>query len=208
MSNFFVLSFLLSIPAFFLGIVNPKWVAAPTRKRSAAMYGGLMAASFVLVGVTAPPPSQEVSVALPAPSDPLVSSQTAKPSPLSAAPTLKPETVKTPTPTPKPAISAEVPALAKPEPDRKLPSSVKSVERTAEIALDAPQQPKEDTKKVIYESSKPKVKSADFPSCVNSDCNCSDFATQAQAQQVLEAYPGDPFKLDRDKDSIACETLR
>jgi len=99
-----------------------------------------------------------------------------------------------------------VPALAKPESDRKLSSSVKSVERTAEIALDA-QQPQEDTKKVIYESSKQKVKSADFPSCVNSDCNCSDFASQAEAQRVLEAYPGDPFKLDRDRDSIACETL-
>ncbi|MEG4108881.1 excalibur calcium-binding domain-containing protein [Microcoleus sp. S13_C5] len=206
MFNFFVLSFLLSIPALFLGIVNPKWVGAPTRKRSIAMYGGLMVASFVLVGVTAPPPSQEVSVAPPAPTAPLVSSQTVKPSLLSAVPTPKPETVKTPAPTPKPAISASAPALAKPEPDRKLPSSVKSVERTAEIVLDA-QQPKEDTKKVIYESSQPKAKSADFPSCVNSDCNCSDFATQAEAQRVLEAYPGDPFKLDRDKDSIACETL-
>lgn len=206
MFNFFLLSFLLSIPAFFLGIVNPKWVGAPTRKRSIPMYGGLMAASFVLVGVTAPPPSQEVSVVLPAPSAPLVSYQTAKPSPILAVQTPKPETVKTPTPTPKPAISADVPVLAKPEPDRKLPSSVKSVERTAEIALDA-QQPKKDTKKVIDESSKAKVKSADFPSCVNSDCNCSDFATQAEAQRVLEAYPGDPFKLDRDRDSIACETL-
>ncbi|MEG4215073.1 excalibur calcium-binding domain-containing protein [Microcoleus sp. Pol14C6] len=197
----------MSIPAFFLGIVNPKWVGAPTRKRSIAMYGGLMAASFVLVGVTAPPPSQEVSVALPAPSAPLVSSQTAKLSPLLAVQTPNPKTVKTPPQTPKPAISAATPALVKPVPDRKLPSSVKSVERTAEIALDT-QHPKEDTKKVIYESSKPKVKSADFPSCVNSDCNCSDFANQAEAQRVLEAYPGDPFKLDRDRDSIACETLR
>ena len=205
MFSFFVLSFLLSIPAFFLGIVNPKWVAAPTRKRSTAMYGGLMAASFVLVGATAPKPLSQVSVA-PEPTDRLESPQTAKPSPLSAVPTPQPETVKTLLPTPKPAISTPAPALAKPEPDRKLPSSVKSVERTAEIALDV-QQPQEDTKKVIDESSDPKVKSADFPSCVNSDCNCSDFATQAEAQRVLEAYPGDPFKLDRDKDSIACETL-
>ncbi|MEG4031899.1 MULTISPECIES: hypothetical protein [unclassified Microcoleus] len=75
-------------------------MGAPTRKRSIAMYGGLMAASFVLVGVTAPPPSQQVSVALPAPSAPLVSSQTAKQSLLSAVPTSKPETVKTPTPKP------------------------------------------------------------------------------------------------------------
>lgn len=206
MFNFFILSFLLSIPAFFLGLVNPKWVAAPTRKRSIAMYGGLMASSFVLVGVTAPNPPQQVSVTPPAPTTPLISSQTPKPSLISAAPTPQPETVKTILPTPKPAISAATPALVKPEIDRKLPSSVKSVERTAEIAVDA-QQPKEDIKKVNYESSKPKVKSADFPSCVNSDCNCSDFATQAEAQRVLEAYPGDPFKLDRDKDSIACETL-
>lgn len=164
-----------------------------------------MAASFVLVGVTAPKPLSQVSVA-PEATDRLESSQTAKPSPLSAVPTPPPETVKTLLPTPKPAISTPAPAVVKPEPDRKLPSSVKSVERTAEIALDA-QQPREDTKKVIDESSDPKVKSADFPSCVNSDCNCSDFATQAEAQRVLEAYPGDPFKLDRDKDSIACETL-
>ncbi|MEG4302934.1 hypothetical protein [Microcoleus sp. D3_18a_C4] len=123
-------------------------MGASTRKRSAAMYGGLMAASFVLVGVTAPNPLSQVSVTPPAPSDRLESSQTAKPSVLSAAPTPKSETVKTPTPTPKPAISAAAPAVAKPESDRKLPSSVKSVERTAEIALDA-QQPKKDTKKVI-----------------------------------------------------------
>ena len=50
--NFFLLSFLLSIPAFFLGIVNPKWVAAPTRKRSIAMYGGLMAASLSFKGIS------------------------------------------------------------------------------------------------------------------------------------------------------------
>jgi hypothetical protein len=206
MFNFFILSFLLSIPAFFLGLVNPKWVAAPTRKRSSAMYGGLMAASFVLVGVTAPNPPQQVSVTPPAPINPVVSSQTSKPSVISAAPTPKPKTVKTILPTPKPAEAQTATLAFAAVPDRQLPSSAKSVERTAEIAVDA-KQPKEDIKKVNYESSKPKVKSADFPSCVNSDCNCSDFATQAEAQRVLEAYPGDPFKLDRDKDSIACETL-
>lgn len=47
-----------------------------------------------------------------------------------------------------------------------------------------------------------------FPSCVDSDCNCSDFKTQAQAQQVLNAFPGDKFMLDRDNDGIACESLR
>jgi len=48
---------------------------------------------------------------------------------------------------------------------------------------------------------------ANLPSCVNSDCNCSDFSTQAQAQQVLDSAPGDRHRLDRDKDGIACESL-
>ncbi|WP_293087256.1 excalibur calcium-binding domain-containing protein [Moorena sp. SIO3H5] len=47
----------------------------------------------------------------------------------------------------------------------------------------------------------------EFPDCVNSDCNCSDFSTQAEAQQVLDGFPGDPYRLDRDKDGIACESL-
>jgi micrococcal nuclease len=40
------------------------------------------------------------------------------------------------------------------------------------------------------------------------DYNCSDFKTQAEAQQMFNAYPGDPFQLDLDRDRIACESLR
>lgn len=39
------------------------------------------------------------------------------------------------------------------------------------------------------------------------DCDCSDFTTQSQAQEAYNAYPGDPFGLDGDGDGIACETL-
>ena len=40
------------------------------------------------------------------------------------------------------------------------------------------------------------------------DKDCSDFATHAQAQAFFEAAgPGDPHRLDRDGDGIACETL-
>lgn len=46
-----------------------------------------------------------------------------------------------------------------------------------------------------------------LPACTQSDCNCGDFRTQAEAQQVLSAFPNDPFKLDQDKDGIACESL-
>ncbi len=44
-------------------------------------------------------------------------------------------------------------------------------------------------------------------SCALSDCNCSDFATHAQAQICLNADPSDPFNLDGDNDGLACESL-
>lgn len=51
------------------------------------------------------------------------------------------------------------------------------------------------------------TKKADLPTCTQSDCNCSDFATQQEAQRVLDAFPDDPYKLDRDGNGIACESL-
>jgi hypothetical protein len=39
------------------------------------------------------------------------------------------------------------------------------------------------------------------------DQNCADFATQAEAQAVLDADRSDPHGLDDDNDDIACETL-
>lgn len=39
------------------------------------------------------------------------------------------------------------------------------------------------------------------------DLNCSDFATQEEAQAVLDADPSDPHGLDGDGDGIACESL-
>jgi micrococcal nuclease len=47
-----------------------------------------------------------------------------------------------------------------------------------------------------------------LPACVATDCNCSDFTTWEQAQAVLEAFPGDPHRLDGNRDGIACESLR
>ncbi|MBY3555169.1 hypothetical protein [Modestobacter lapidis] len=39
------------------------------------------------------------------------------------------------------------------------------------------------------------------------DLDCSDFATQAEAQAALIAAPDDPNGLDTDDDGSACETL-
>ena len=46
-----------------------------------------------------------------------------------------------------------------------------------------------------------------LPDCVKTKCNCTDFQKQEEAQLVLDAYPEDPYKLDRDKNGIACESL-
>lgn len=56
-------------------------------------------------------------------------------------------------------------------------------------------------------TSSPTAQTSSLPACVNSDCNCSDFETQAQAQRVLNALPNDPFDIDRDHDGLACESL-
>ena len=46
-----------------------------------------------------------------------------------------------------------------------------------------------------------------LPDCTSTDCNCSDFSTQAEAQKVLDAFAGDPYKLDGDRNEVACESL-
>jgi len=54
-----------------------------------------------------------------------------------------------------------------------------------------------------------KPKPVNLPSCAKGgDCDCKDFKTQAEAQRVFNAFPGDPHKLDKDKDGIACENLK
>jgi hypothetical protein len=46
------------------------------------------------------------------------------------------------------------------------------------------------------------------PSFAQADRDCSDFGTQREAQEFYERNgPGDPHRLDRDNDGIACETL-
>jgi hypothetical protein len=64
MSSLFVLTFMFSMPALCLGAVNPKWVGIKTRKQAIALYGGLMAVSFVSIGFAAPKPPQSVSAVL------------------------------------------------------------------------------------------------------------------------------------------------
>jgi len=48
---------------------------------------------------------------------------------------------------------------------------------------------------------------SNLPSCVEIDCDCSDFSSQQQAQRVLEAFSGDPHRLDGDGNGVACESL-
>ncbi|EOD58568.1 excalibur calcium-binding domain-containing protein [Amycolatopsis vancoresmycina] len=49
--------------------------------------------------------------------------------------------------------------------------------------------------------------SAQLATPLTGDKDCSDFQYQEEAQAVLDATPGDPNGLDRDKNGIACESL-
>ncbi|MDQ7803936.1 excalibur calcium-binding domain-containing protein [Amycolatopsis sp. A133] len=49
--------------------------------------------------------------------------------------------------------------------------------------------------------------SAQLATPLAGDKNCPDFQYQEDAQAVLDATPGDPNGLDRDKNGIACESL-
>ena len=49
--------------------------------------------------------------------------------------------------------------------------------------------------------------SAQLSTPLTGDVDCPDFQYQEEAQAVLDATPGDPNGLDRDKDGIACDTL-
>lgn len=53
----------------------------------------------------------------------------------------------------------------------------------------------------------PRLPASNLPACTKTDCDCKDFRSQAEAQRVLRAFPGDPYRLDRDGDGIACEGL-
>jgi endonuclease G len=46
-----------------------------------------------------------------------------------------------------------------------------------------------------------------LPPCVDDDCNCGDFISQTQAQEVFEAFLGDPYDLDGDGNRQVCEFL-
>jgi len=46
-----------------------------------------------------------------------------------------------------------------------------------------------------------------LPPCVDNDCDCFDFSSHREAQRVLEAFSGDPHRLDADGNGIACDNL-
>ena len=48
---------------------------------------------------------------------------------------------------------------------------------------------------------------ADSVMAQDSDLDCADFDSQAEAQAELESDPSDPNGLDADSDGIACEEL-
>lgn len=117
---------------------------------------------------------------------------------------LQPETENTSPVTTEQGDDAAAASIPSPAATKPAPSSAPVQKATKPVPSPAPVQ--KATKPVPSPALSPSpTQAANLPACVNSDCDCKDFATQAEAQQVFDAYPGDPFKLDRDNDGLACE---
>jgi hypothetical protein len=54
-------------------------------------------------------------------------------------------------------------------------------------------------------STPPPDSHSEVPPPADGEYDCSDFDTQAQAQQVYDDDPSDPYGLDGDDDGVACE---
>ena len=59
----------------------------------------------------------------------------------------------------------------------------------------------------ILATTAPKISTHKLPDCIKTKCSCRNFAHQKEAQTVLEAFPNDPYRLDRNKNGVACESL-
>jgi hypothetical protein len=125
-------------------------------------------------------------------------------SPPSPAPSLSPvkRAVK-PSPSPSPVQSVVKPSL-KPSPVQRVVQSSPKPSPVQRVVQPSPK-PSPVPRVVQPSPSSSPTQAVNLPACVNSDCDCKDFATQEEAQRVLDAYPDDPYRLDRDKDGIACE---
>lgn len=177
---------------------------------SAKVKAVVLLICFILIGVTAPKTEQS-KVAEPSPSPSPVQRVVKSPpstSPVQRAvePALSPSFVQKTVQTPKPSpVQKAVEPTPKPLPvQRPVEPAPKPspVQKPVELAP----KPLPNREAVAPLPSPSPAQSANLPACIKSDCDCKDFATQEEAQRVFDAYSGDPYRLDKDKDGIACET--
>jgi Excalibur calcium-binding domain len=209
LTNLFIILFLYSAIALLLGLIKPSLViprGLKTRGRVALIYGTSTIVSLILFGLTAPPAPRQVvndAVVNPSPVQQKAPVQT-KTEPLAGSPTT-PASVK-PKLSPSPPVAVKPSPTPLPEKPAVKVSPSPSPQKTVEPSpATAPTQEAVEPPPVPEVEETPPPKTANLPACVNSDCDCKDFATQEEAQRVFNAYPGDPFRLDRDKDGLACE---
>lgn len=135
----------------------------------------------------------------------------------------EPEIVKQPTEIVQPIKEEPKELITKPqsesekEPEKQSkPESEKQPEPEKTEPIPEPVKEKlkpEPEPKPIIEEPKPEPKPAPKPAiiCSSDIYNCGDFKTHAEAQKVFETCGGtgnDIHRLDRDKNGVACESLR
>ncbi|WP_425440477.1 excalibur calcium-binding domain-containing protein [Prauserella shujinwangii] len=72
---------------------------------------------------------------------------------------------------------------------------------------DLPSKPKPKPEPKPQPEPAPSTQDNPAPAATDTDKDCRDFASQDEAQAVLDADPSDPHRIDGDNDGIACEAL-
>jgi len=177
-----------------------------------------------ILAVATTPKTEQSKVAEPSPSPSPVqrvvkSPPSASPVQRAVEPTPKPSFVQKTVQTPKPSpVQRPIESAPKPSPVQKAVEPTPKplpVQRPVEPApkpspvqkpVELAPKPLPNREAVAPLPSPSPAQSANLPACIKLDCDCKDFATQEEAQRVFDAYSGDPYRLDKDKDGIACET--
>lgn len=203
MTNLFILTFLLSLLAIPVGLVNPRLFQNITKRllsgnanRKNVSLGLLTTAlvSFIGIGVTMPPqPVNPLAETVVEASD--------------TTPLLKPVAEETPTiettPTPTPTVAAPTP----------------EVKTQTEPIIEPQEESTPEPAPVVTPASSPEPEPTPAPTpatptyvCTSDYYNCSNFSTHNQAQAVYDYCMaqghGDINGLDgNDNDGLACESL-
>lgn len=191
MVGFFVLIFLLTLILLPVGLIKPSLfqkLSITTRKRAVGIFGGILIASFILIGITAPKVTPSVKSETGHGSKEI--SPKVSPSIQNISPSVK-EVTKAPTPTPTPSPTKK----PTPTPTKKITPTPTRVITTIPTAAPTV---------VTIAPTNPPTEAPTAPYVCNCSKTCTQITTCAEAQYQLNTC-GCSVR-DADHDGVACDS--